>query len=135
MAAVATRLAAGDTAGGTRDFYDTVASGPGTWDSFSPEGQQAFLNAAPTFLDEARDPEAYALDLDAVAAFRGPALVTHGDQSLPFFAPIARLVAATLPRGELRVLTGAGHVPHATHPDEYAAVITGFADAAAGGLD
>ena len=128
--AVATRLAAGDTEGGTRNFFDTVALGPGTWDTFPPEMQQVFLARAPTFLDEARDPEAYAIDLGALSTFAGPALVTHGDQSLTFYAPIARMVAAALPRGELRVLQGVGHVPHATHPEEYIAVIAAFVDAA-----
>jgi pimeloyl-ACP methyl ester carboxylesterase len=128
IGAVAARLAAGDLAGGARDFFDTVAFAPGTWDTFPPEQQQLFVDHAPTFLDEARDPEAYALDPGATAAVRGPVLLTYGDQSLPFYAPIVFRVAAALPQSETRVIAGAGHVPHATNPDDYVAVVASFAE-------
>jgi pimeloyl-ACP methyl ester carboxylesterase len=127
---VAARLAAGDLVGGTRDFFDTVAFDPGTWDRLSPEDQQRCLDHAPTFLDEARDPDAYNLDLGALAAVRGPILLTYGDQSLPFYAPIVLRIAAALPQAETRRLASAGHVPHLTNPGAYAAVIVSFVAAA-----
>lgn len=130
---VAARLAAGDMEAGARDFFDTVAFAPGTWDTFPPELQRDCVDHAPTFLDEARDPEAYTLDLGALAAFRGPVLLTYGDQSLPFYAPIVFRVAAVLPRTETRVIAGAGHVPHATNPDDYVAVVASFAEVADAG--
>ncbi len=60
--------------------------------------QRGLVENAPTFLDEARDPEAYTLDLGALAAFGGPVLLTYGDQSLPCYAPIVFRVVAALPQ-------------------------------------
>ena len=126
-------LAAGDMEAGASDFFDTVASAPGAWANFPPETQRGFVENAPTFLDEARDPEAYMLDLGALAAFGGPVLLTYGDQSLPCYAPIVFRVAAALPQAETRVIAGAGHVPHRTNPDDYAAAAASFAAAADAG--
>ena len=42
-------------------------------------------------LDEAHDPEAYTVDLAALAAFPRPALLTYGDQSLPYALSIGRV--------------------------------------------
>lgn len=133
IAAVATRLAAGDMEGGARDFFDTVAFAPGTWETFPPEQQRVFVDHAPTFLDETRDPDAYTLDLGALAAFRGPVLLTYGDQSLPFYAPIVVRVAAALPRAERHVYVGAGHVPHFSHPADYATTLAAFVETADAG--
>ena len=130
IGAVAARLAAGEMEGGARDFFDTVALGPGAWDGFPPEVRDFLVANAPTFLDEARDPASFGFDLGALAAFRQPVLLTLGDQSLPYFAPIVRTVAGALPRAEVRVIAGAGHVPHDTHPGDYAATIAAFAEAA-----
>jgi pimeloyl-ACP methyl ester carboxylesterase len=127
--AVAARLAAGDADGGARQFFDTVAFEPGTWDGIPPDLQALLIGNAPTFVDEARDPDAYAIDVAALAACRRPVLLTRGDQSLPFFAPIVAALGAALPRAEVRVLAGAGHVPQASHPEAYAAAVAAFADA------
>ena len=130
LGAVVARLATGDLEGGAREFFDTVAFGPGTWDGLPPDVRTMFLHNAPTLLDEAHDPEAYTVDLAALAAFPRPALLTYGDQSLPYFPPIVRKLGAVPPRAEVRLLAGVGHVPHATHPDEYAATVAAFAEAA-----
>ena len=127
--AVVTRLAAGDAEGGARAFFDTVAFGPGTWEKLPADLRPVLVHNAPTFLDEARDPEAYTVDLAALAAFPRPALLTYGDQSLPFYAPIVVKLGIALPRAETRVWAGAGHIPHASHPDEYAMTVTAFAGA------
>jgi pimeloyl-ACP methyl ester carboxylesterase len=84
--------------------------------------RQTFVRNAPTFLDELRDPDAFALDLDALARYGKPALLTHGDQSPPMFAPILDRIAAVLPQAERHLYAGAGHVPHMTHPADYARV-------------
>ena len=125
-AAVAARLAAGDMEGGARDFFDTVAFAPGTWDTLPPEWQRVFVAHAPTFLDETRDPERRALDLGGLAAFRGPVLLTYGEQSPSFYAPIVFRVAAALPQAETRVIADASHAPYRTNPDEYVTIIASF---------
>ncbi len=56
--------------------------------------------------------------------------MSYGDQSSPRFLPVVAKLAAVLPRAELRVFAGAGHVPVRTHAAEYVAAVTAFADAA-----
>ena len=130
MAAVAARLEAGDAEGGTRQFMETVAFEPGVWELIPPADRRASVGNAPTFLDETRDPEAWTVDLAAPAAVPRPILLTYGDQSPACFPPVVGKLAAALPRAQTRVFVGAGHVPRDTHPAEYAAAVTAFAEAA-----
>jgi pimeloyl-ACP methyl ester carboxylesterase len=123
---VVERIASGDPAGAAEQFVDAVALGPGAWAKLSPEARRTLVEHAPTFLDEARDPEQLALDLDSIRGFSKPALLTRGEQSPPTFAPVIAKLAAAFPRAEVVALAGAGHVPHETHPDLYAATILGF---------
>lgn len=128
--AVAACLAAGDVAGGARQFAETYSYGPGGWDLIPPERQQVMLNNAPTFLDETRDPGSWTADLAALVAIPCPILLTYGDQSLPFLPPVVATLAAVLPGIQARVIAGAGHVPPASQPAGYVAAVTAFAAAA-----
>ncbi|MGH2617586.1 MAG: alpha/beta fold hydrolase [Thermomicrobiales bacterium] len=130
IGAVATRLEAGDAEGGARQFIETIALGPGAWEQFPPEVRHLVVGNAATFLDETRDPEPLTVDLAALAAFPRPVLFTRGDQSHALFAPIVAKLATVLPHAETRVFVGAGHLPMLTHPEEYAAAIAAFANAA-----
>jgi pimeloyl-ACP methyl ester carboxylesterase len=125
--AVVERIASGDHAGAAEQFVETVAFGPGTWATLRPELRQTFIENAPTYLDEANDPEQIAFDLDWIKAFPRPALLTIGDQSPATFAPVVARLAKALPRAELHTFHGAGHIPQATHPDAYVDAITAFA--------
>jgi pimeloyl-ACP methyl ester carboxylesterase len=124
--AVVTRLAAGDLAGGAHQFVETVAFGPGSWERLPPQTQQIFVANAPTFLSDGRDPAGLTVDLGALSSFPRPVLLTHGDASPPFFGAVMTTLAAALPQAETRVYTGAGHVPHLSHPSEYAAALMAF---------
>lgn len=127
IAAVVARIARGDHEGAAEQFMETVALGPGTWATLPPEARQTIVENAPTFLDEANDPEQLALDLGWLQSFSRPALLTRGDQSPPLFAPVVTRLAAALSNAEVAVFRGAGHIPHVTHPDAYAEAIMGFA--------
>lgn len=129
VGAVAARLDAGDAEGGARQFIEAIL-GPGAWDYLPPKQQQILISNAPTFLDETRDPEAFTVDLAALATCPRPALLTYGDQSPSWFVPIVAKLATVLPRVETRVFAGAGHLPMVTHPAEYAAAVMAHADAA-----
>jgi pimeloyl-ACP methyl ester carboxylesterase len=122
LVSVQALLEAGEYPAAAERFVDTVAFGPGEWARLPAPVRQTFVRNAPTFLDELRDPDAFALDLDALATYRKPALLTHGDHSPPEFAPILDRIAAVLPQAERHLYTGAGHVPHLTHPADYARV-------------
>jgi pimeloyl-ACP methyl ester carboxylesterase len=63
IAAVVEGIASGDHAGAAKQLVE-VALGPGMWAQLPPKFQQTFIENAPTFLDEANDPEQLAFDLE-----------------------------------------------------------------------
>ena len=70
-------LDAGRIEDGTRVFVDTVAFGPGAWDTLPQALKDTFMNNALTWTDELRDPEWSIVALDDLARFDRPALVTN----------------------------------------------------------
>lgn len=126
IAAVVERIAAGGHAGAAEQFVETVALGPGTWAQLPPGLQRTLVENAPTFLDEANDPEQLLIDLDRLRGFSRPVLLTLGDRSPPIFAPVVARLGKALPRVEVTTLLGAGHVPHVTQPAAYAECVVGF---------
>jgi pimeloyl-ACP methyl ester carboxylesterase len=127
IGAVVERIASGDDAGAAEQFVETVALGPGSWQQIPPEIQRIIIDNAPTFLDECRDPQQLAFDLGWLGGLGLPVLLTMGDQSPPTFAPVIRKLARAMPHAEVVTLAGAGHIPHATHPDLYVETILRFA--------
>jgi pimeloyl-ACP methyl ester carboxylesterase len=67
--------------------------------------------------------EQLAFDLGSISSFSKPVLFTLGDQSPPTFAPVVTRLSRAVPHAEIVTLRGAGHVPHATHPDTYVEAI------------
>jgi pimeloyl-ACP methyl ester carboxylesterase len=126
VGAVAQRIVSGDHEGAAEQFAETVALGPGSWAQLPPETRRTMVENAPTFLDETRDPEGLALELDSLRNFDRPVLLTSGDQSPPTFAPVIRKLAEALPRAEVVTLAGVGHVPHVTHPELYVETVAAF---------
>jgi pimeloyl-ACP methyl ester carboxylesterase len=128
IGAVAERIAAGDAAGAAEQFTDTVALGPGAWAQLPPEQQREFIDNAPTFLHETRDPDQLQFDLEGLRACTKPVLLTRGDQSPPTFGAVIDLLAQATPRARVQRIAGAGHIPHITHPETYADAIRAFID-------
>lgn len=126
IGAVVERIASRAHTGAAEQFVETVALGPGAWAQVPPELQQTLIENAPTFLDEASDPEQLAFDLDWIRGFSRPALLTLGDQSPPAFAPVVAKLAKALPHVEVLTFPGAGHIPHVTDPDAYVESIIAF---------
>jgi pimeloyl-ACP methyl ester carboxylesterase len=124
--AVVERIASGDHAGAAEQFVETVALGPGMWAQMPRKMRQTLVENAPTFLDEARDPDQLAFDLDRVRGFSRPALFTLGSHSPPAFAPVVAKLAEALPRAEVYTFQGAGHIPHVTHPGAYVEALIAF---------
>lgn len=119
------RIESGDHAGAAEQFMDTVALGPGSWQQLPPEIQQTLIDNAPTFLDEARDPEQLAFDPEWIAMFPRPILLTTGDQSPAFFAAVIDRLAET-PTADVHVFQGSGHIPQVTDPDRYVQMTVDF---------
>jgi pimeloyl-ACP methyl ester carboxylesterase len=131
VAEVIERLQAGEDAAGARLFVETVARRPGAWEQeLSPELRETFTYNAPTFLDEARDPDSGRVDLDRLRRFDRPALLTKGTASPPFLIAIVDALASALPRFGVESIDGADHAPQQTTPESYVDVITRFAVAA-----
>jgi pimeloyl-ACP methyl ester carboxylesterase len=124
--AVVGLLEAGHTEAGARQFMETIAFGPGAWAQFPDELRQTFVFNAATFLDEERDPASRTIDLRTLAQFSRPVLLTQGKVSEPFFPAIVDQLARAFPKAQRRILTGAGHVPHVSHPEDYIEAITSF---------
>jgi pimeloyl-ACP methyl ester carboxylesterase len=124
--AVLEQLEAGDIQGGTRRFVEEIAFGPGMWEQLPEQARQTFMNNAPTFLDEQRDPSWADLDPTKLLSFSAPALLTHGDQSPPWFPVIITRLAEAMEKAQQVTVPGAGHAPHRTHPALYAQTIAGF---------
>jgi pimeloyl-ACP methyl ester carboxylesterase len=119
-------LDSGDAGGAAEYFVDNVALGPGAWELIPPPMQDMFVRNAQTFLGEIRDADALRIDRDALAQLRMPVLLTHGDQSPAWFAPIAEEIASAAPAVRLQLLPGVGHVPHLTHPDDFVALAKSY---------
>lgn len=126
LAQVQRRLEAGDHAGGAEQFVEEVALGPGSWAGLPEPMRQTMIHNAPTYLDELNDPEWQTIDEAGLARYDGPALLTSGDQSPPWFWPILDRLAGLLPRAKRHVYEGAGHIPYATHPEDYVAAVLAF---------
>ena len=126
--AVVRLLEDGDHERAARLFVETIAFGPGAWEGqLTPEMREVFIANAPTVLDEARDPDAVQMDVDALAGFDRPALLTSGTESPPFFGPVVDLVAESLARSERVTIEGADHVPHISVPERWVELIRTFA--------
>jgi pimeloyl-ACP methyl ester carboxylesterase len=98
IGAVLDELRAGDMEGGARLFVETIAFGPGAWAELPADMRRTFIDNAPTFLDESNEPiDVMSVDVDRLAAFRKPMLLTQGDESAPFFGAALEKVAAAVP--------------------------------------
>ncbi|MGW0708119.1 alpha/beta fold hydrolase [Streptomyces sp. NPDC002643] len=129
FASVLGHLRAGDTLAGARTFVEDVALGPGNWELLPERVRETFLLNAPTFLDEQRDPHWAGLDLTRLARYyTGPVLLTKGTDSPPWLHPIVARLSEALPQARTYTFEGSGHIPHATHPDAYARLLTAFID-------
>jgi pimeloyl-ACP methyl ester carboxylesterase len=130
LLSVASRIAAGDTEGGARQFTDMVVS-PNAWDTLLTDDERSMiLNNAPTFLDETRDPEIMNIDTGSLSRFTGPVLITDGSESPPFFSMVLDRLHTALPNATRRRFAGAGHIPHVSHPQEYVQALFDFIDGA-----
>jgi pimeloyl-ACP methyl ester carboxylesterase len=117
-----------DPEGAARLFVEEVAFGPGSWDQLPRYLRETFVRNAPTFADERRDPDAGRVDLEGLGTFPRPILLTKGETSPPYLHAVVEILAASLPRAEVKTYAGGGHAPQSTHAEEYVATVTEFAN-------
>ncbi len=119
-------LELGDNVGGACLFVETMASGPGQWNSMSLAVREIFINNAENFLDESKDPLGASIDLAALSQFEKPALLTTGGKSQPFFKPVVKIVAKAIKASKIENYPDDGHTPHISNPDEFVKRTTAF---------
>ena len=128
LAVVRDLIGSGDHRDAAEYFIEHVALGPGTWDRL-PEAFRSVLEAnAPTYLDELADETALSIDTAALATTMVPLLLTHGTESPELFPAVITELAQLVPAARVEVLEGAGHIPHATHPQDWIARLVAFHD-------
>jgi pimeloyl-ACP methyl ester carboxylesterase len=84
------------------------------------------IDNAPTFLDEARDPEQFLFEVERLQNIAQPTLLTLGDQSPSQFRPVIERLSGVMTSASVLRIPEAGHVPHVTHPDAYAGAVQDF---------
>ncbi len=126
LAVVRNLISSGHHRDAAEHFIEHVALGPGTWDQL-PKPFRAVLEAnAPTYLDELADQTAVSIDTAALARTSVPLLLTHGTESPELFPAVIVELAKLVPAARVEVLDGAGHIPHATHPEDWIARLEAF---------
>ena len=126
MGTVIQRIESGDNAGAAEHFMTEFALAPGEWEQLPEEFRRTATLNAPTFLDEAKDPDALQFDLGWMTGFTKPVLLTLGANSPPQYAPVLATLAAKWPHAEQLTIPNVGHLPHVTNPAEYVEVISTF---------
>lgn len=126
LAEVRRLLARGDFAAGAELFVDEVALGPGSWQRLPDAMRRTMVRNAPTYLDELADPSWREIDQPGLARFAGPVLLTSGGHSPPFYTSILDRLAELLTAVRRHVFRDAGHIPYATHPDDWARTFLSF---------
>jgi pimeloyl-ACP methyl ester carboxylesterase len=126
LAVVRDLISSGRHRAAAEHFIEHVALGPGTWEQL-PEAFRSMLeNNAPTFLGELDDETALSIDTAALATTTVPLLLTHGTESPELFPAAIAEIHELVPAARVDVLEGAGHIPHATHPEEWTARLVAF---------
>jgi pimeloyl-ACP methyl ester carboxylesterase len=123
---VVTRLQAGDRPGAAQSFVNGTGVEPGGWAQLPPESQRTFVQNAPATLREFQDAALGHLELTQFAMYRAPIVLTGGSRSAPAFGSINEHVAGAFYHALRYSFDGAGHFPHATHPEQFARVTDEF---------
>ncbi|HEX6206750.1 MAG TPA: alpha/beta hydrolase [Actinomycetota bacterium] len=123
---VGAQIEAGDHAGAARRFVEELALGPGAWDMLPEALRSTMVRNAATFAEEVRDPSSRWVDLDSLRGFQRPVLLTEGGVGPGWYGAAIDRLAEALPAVSRHCYSEAGHMPHASHPEEYVEVVGGF---------
>jgi pimeloyl-ACP methyl ester carboxylesterase len=128
LGAVRDLISSGSHRDAAEHFIEHVALGPGAWGQLPDELRTVLEANAPTFLDELDDPTGLTIDAAALASTTVPMLLTHGTESPGLFPAVIAELVQLVPSAWVEVIEGAGHIPHATHPEEWTARLVAFHD-------
>jgi pimeloyl-ACP methyl ester carboxylesterase len=128
FARVIVELERGNNQAAARLVIEIFVRGPGAWDALPEQTRRTLVHNAPTWLDTVHDPTYGTLDLDKLTGITVPVLLTEGAHGHPMDAMIVARLAAALPQASRHTFPDASHIPHRTHPDEFAGVVLAFLD-------
>jgi pimeloyl-ACP methyl ester carboxylesterase len=121
---VGRRIADGDHEGAAQQFVEELAVGPGGWEELPDAMRAIFVQNAPTFLDELRDPEQVRIDEGALARVGVPVRLTNGSASSPTFPRVIDRLVELIPDATRETIEGAAHLPQLQAPERYVEVTT-----------
>jgi pimeloyl-ACP methyl ester carboxylesterase len=120
-------LESGDRVGAARLFVETLTFGPGAWERMPVQSRDRMVANADTWLDETRDSAGSSVDLEALAQFRKPALLTYGGRGMQGSELIIEKLAKAIPDSKAEFDPYGGHAPHVSNPGEFMRRVATFA--------
>jgi pimeloyl-ACP methyl ester carboxylesterase len=123
---------AGDPAQAAERFMRRLI-GDERWAALPERTRAARRAEGPALLAELRSMRASPDAPYDAATLRVPVLAAHGTESRAHHKAAAERLAAAAPQGQLRVIEGAGHGAHLTHPDAFAGLVRAAVAARADG--
>jgi pimeloyl-ACP methyl ester carboxylesterase len=123
-------LESGDKVGAARLFMDTLTSGPGSWERMPAQRREMMVANADTWLDEIKDSAGGSVNLEALARFTKPALLTYGGRGMRGSKLVIERLAKALPNSKVQLFPNDGHSPQASNPQEFVRTVTAFAQSA-----
>lgn len=118
-------LMAGEMESSIARFMNAVIQ-PNAWDTFPNDFRKFLISQAPSFIDDVNDPDPWSVDLEKLAKFQQPILLTQGEHSAKFYGIILDEICNAVPQAERMVIHGADHGPQVSHPRDYAEIIDTF---------
>ena len=109
-----------------KQYVETIGIGVGAWDKLPEEMHKVFVSNALTWYNQITDPDSIKFDLNLLAKFKKPALLSNGQLSPIVFHKVNEKLTKSFPHSKRIIYQGAGHVPHITHPQKYIEVIRNF---------
>lgn len=98
-------------------------NGPGSWQAMPETNRQAFLQVGRKVYYEVKSLSEDRTRLGAYAGLTMPALLVYGEKTPPAARRVQQLLATVMPRADLQVLAGAGHMGPLTHGPAFAELV------------
>ena len=124
MKETASLIEAGKIENAAKLFIEKVAFGKGAWRYlFDKCARQAILSNVDTWLDQFKDPDRLAVDVNALNNISGEVVISTGTASLEPYGVVVREISKIVEKIVVVEIQGAGHGAHISHPDKISKAI------------